>query len=170
MSSPPHAPLKFLFPGWYAIPMGLSGLALAWHRAASLMGETATGVALVIGLLAAAIFTVLLVATLLRWQRHPEAWEEDRRHPVRHTFIATLPIATMLLATVAVALLGPNPVAEAVWWVGSVATSRGHLVGAVALVERQQGWWPAVGGHHAGLVHSHRGQCAGAAGRRAAGP
>lgn len=120
MSSSP-APLKFLFPGWYAIPMGLSGLALAWHRAATLMGEMATGVALVIGLLAAGIFSVLLLATLLRWQRHPDAWAEDRQHPVRHTFVATLPIATMLLATVAVALLGPNPVAEAVWWVGSVA-------------------------------------------------
>ena len=31
-------PLKFLFPGWYAIVMGLSGLALAWHRAEPLMG------------------------------------------------------------------------------------------------------------------------------------
>lgn len=121
MPSPPHAPLKFLFPGWYAITMGLCGLALAWHRAAPLMGEMATGVALVIGALAALVFCVLLGATLLRWQRHPEAWDEDRRHPVRHTFVATLPISVMLLATVAVALLGPHPVADAVWWVGSVA-------------------------------------------------
>ena len=37
------APLKHLFPGWFAIPMGWAGLALAWHRAAPLMGETAQG-------------------------------------------------------------------------------------------------------------------------------
>ena len=97
-------PLKFLFPGWFAIVMGLAGLALAWHRAEPLMGETATGVALVVGALALLVFVVLSVATLWRWRRHPEAWAEDRRHPVRHTFVATLPIAGMLLATVAVAL------------------------------------------------------------------
>ena len=113
--------LKFLFPGWYAVPMGLSGLALAWHRAAPLMGEVATGVALVVGTAAALSFLLLAVATLLRWQRHPEAWAEDRRHPVRHTFIAALPIAAILLATVAVALLGPSPVAEALWWAGSLS-------------------------------------------------
>ena len=28
-----HAPLKHLMPGWFAIVMGWSGLALAWHRA-----------------------------------------------------------------------------------------------------------------------------------------
>lgn len=119
--NPPAAPLKFLFPGWFALPMGLSGLALAWHRAGPLMGEMATGVALVIGALAALVFAVLVVATLLRWQRHPDAWAEDRKHPVRHTFVAALPIAMMLLATVAVALLGPSPAADALWWLGSLS-------------------------------------------------
>ena len=81
---PAHpTPLKFLFPGWYAIVMGLCGLALAWHRAVPLMGEAAAGAALAIGLLAAAVFAVLAVATVVRGQRHPEAWAEDRRHPVR---------------------------------------------------------------------------------------
>ena len=27
-----NTPLKHLFPGWFAIVMGWSGLALAWHR------------------------------------------------------------------------------------------------------------------------------------------
>lgn len=119
--NPPAAPLKFLFPGWFALPMGLSGLALAWHRAEPLMGEMATGVALVIGALAALVFALLVLATLLRWQRHPDAWAEDRKHPVRHTFVAALPIAMMLLATVAVALLGPSPAADALWWLGSLS-------------------------------------------------
>lgn len=117
----PHpTPLKFLFPSWYAVPMGLAGLALAWHRAVPLMGEMADGIALVLGALAAAVLLALLLGTLLRAQRHPEAWAEDRRHPVRHVFIAALPIALILVATVAVALLGPLGPARALWWLGSL--------------------------------------------------
>jgi tellurite resistance protein len=64
--------------------------------------------------------TVLAVATVLRGQRYPEAWAEDRKHPVRHTFIATLPIAVLLLATAAVASGLRDPVTEALWWIGSL--------------------------------------------------
>lgn len=118
--SPTATPLKFLFPSWYAIVMGLTGLALAWHRAEPLMGSMASAVALVVGMFAAAVFAVLAVATVLRGLRHAEAWREDRQHPVRHTFIAALPIAVILLATVAVALVGPHPLAHALWWAGSL--------------------------------------------------
>lgn len=120
MNQRPDA-LKFLYPGWYAVPMGLGGLALAWHRAAPLMGEMALGISLVLGLVAAAVLAALLLASGLRLRRHPEAWGEDCRHPVRHTFIATLPISLMLLATVAVALLGPHPASRALWWLGSLS-------------------------------------------------
>lgn len=120
MSQRPDA-LKFLYPGWYAVPMGLGGLALAWHRAAPLMGEMADGISLVLALVTAAVLLALLLATWLRLQRHPEAWAEDRKHPVRHTFIATLPLSLMLLATVAVALLGPHPASRALWWAGSLS-------------------------------------------------
>ncbi|MFZ2986441.1 C4-dicarboxylate ABC transporter [Ideonella sp.] len=102
------------------MPYGLAGLALAWQRAEPLMGEMATGLALVLGAAAALVFAALLLATLLRAQRHPEAWAEDRRHPVRHTFIAALPIAALLLATVAVTLLGPSAWAGALWWLGAL--------------------------------------------------
>jgi tellurite resistance protein len=118
---PPRSELlKYFYPGWYAVPMGLCGLALAWQRATPLMGEMATGIALVIGAAAAGVFGVLVVATLLRLQRHPEAWAEDRRHPVRHSFIAALPISMILLATLAVAVLGPDPFANALWWAGAL--------------------------------------------------
>ena len=136
---PAHpTPLKFLFPGWYAIVMGLCGLALAWHRAVPLMGEAAAGAALAIGLLAAAVFAVLAVATVVRGQRHPEAWAEDRRHPVRHTFIATLPIAVILLATVAVALGFASWPVEALWAVGALAQ-----LGVTAWVLGR--WWKGNG-------------------------
>ena len=115
------SPLKFMMPGWYAVVMGLCGLALAWHRAVPLMGERAGAVALAVGALAAGVFAVLALATVLRGWRHPEAWAEDRRHPVRHTFIAALPIAMILLATVGVALAGPMPLLAALWWAGALA-------------------------------------------------
>jgi tellurite resistance protein len=126
--------LRYLFPGWYAIVMGLTGLALAWHRAEPLMGPMATGVALAAGALAAAVFAVLAVATVLRGLYHADAWREDRLHPVRHTFVATLPIAILLLATVAVALLGPTWWADALWWTGSLS----QLAVTVWVLGR---WW-----------------------------
>ena len=90
------SPLKFLFPGWYAIVMGLSGLSLVWHRAAPLMGEPAAVVSATVACAAAIVFGLLAAATVVRGWRHPDAWGEDRRHPVRHTFIAALPISLLL--------------------------------------------------------------------------
>lgn len=125
MDSTPSSPLKYLFPGWYAIVMGLCGLALAFHRAVPLMGEMAGAVGLVIGALAGLVFAVLAVATVLRGLRHPQAWAEDRKHPVRHTFVAALPIAVILLATVAVAAGLRETWVAALWWVG--ALSQGYV-------------------------------------------
>ena len=139
---PHHAtPLKFLMPGWYALVMGLAGLSLAWHRATPLLGEMAGAVSLLVGALAAAVFVVLAVATVMRARRYPEAWAEDRRHPVRHAFIAALPIAVLLLATVGVALAGPQPLLHALWWAGALA----QLFVTWWVLSR---WWrlPAQGG------------------------
>ena len=122
MSSP--TPLKFLMPGYFSVVMGLSGLTLAWHNAAGVLGEMADGIALVLGLLSAIVFGVLLVASWLRWQRYPAALADDLKHPVRHAFIAALPVSLLLLATVGVALGGAaeplGPVWNALWWVGSL--------------------------------------------------
>lgn len=118
---PGASPLKFLYPGWYATVMGLAGLALAWHRAVPLMGAAADAVAAVLAVGAASVFALLAAATVLRGLRHPQAWAEDRRHPVRHTFIAALPIALMLVITAAVALMGPSTPARLLWWLASLS-------------------------------------------------
>ena len=112
-------PLRFLMPGWFAIVMGLCGLSLAWHRAAPIMGELAGAGALVVGVLAALVFAVLAVFSLVRWQRYPQALAEDLKHPVRHAFVATVPISLILLATVATALAGPTLAAQVLWVLGS---------------------------------------------------
>jgi tellurite resistance protein len=117
----PHPPLRHLTPAWFAIVMGLSGLALAWHRAVPLMGDGAGAVAAVVAALAAGCLGVLALLALRRWQRHPEAWLEDIRHPVRHPFVAAMPISLLLVATLAVALLGPSVGAATAWWLASLA-------------------------------------------------
>lgn len=117
----PAAPLAFLHPGWFAIVMGLAGLALAWHRAAPTMGEAAAAASLVMAAIAALVFVLLAAATAVRWQRHRAAWLEDLRHPVRHAFLAALPIAALLLATLAVAHGGRGTAVLAAWWLAALA-------------------------------------------------
>ncbi len=119
----PHhpTPLKFVGTPWFSLVMGLCGLALAWHRATPLMGEMAGAAALVIGAVAALVFGVLAAATVARIWRHPQAWAEDLSHPVRHPFVAAMPISLILLATVSVGLRGPDALAQGLWWAGSLA-------------------------------------------------
>lgn len=119
MTSP--TPLKFLMPGWFSVVMGLCGLSLAWHRAHSVLGDMANGIALVVGGLAAVVFAGLMIASVLRAVRYPAALAEDLGHPVRHAFVAALPVAALLLAAVGVALFGPHPALNGLWWLGSLA-------------------------------------------------
>lgn len=113
--------LEHLGPGWYAVVMGLAGLSLAWHRAQPRMGEAATVIGWLAGAAALAAFVAIGAATVLRGLHHAPAWAEDRRHPVRHTFVATLPIAVILLATVGVANVGPHPALAVLWGLGALA-------------------------------------------------
>lgn len=141
-SSPPPSPLRYLYPGWYAVVMGLSGLSLAWFRAEASMGPAAAGVARSVGALAAAALILLAFATLLRGWRHPDAWREDRAHPVRHTFIATLPVSVMLVATVGVAAGLPRDLLSPLWWAGSLGQ---WFVTAWVLSRWWGRWaWPSV--------------------------
>ena len=120
MTAHSTTPLKFLAPGWFVIVMGLCGLALAWQQATPLMGELAAAGALVLGAVAALVALVLTGASLLRWQRYPQALADDLQHPVRHAFVAAMPIALILLATLATALLGPSLPVRLVWGAGAV--------------------------------------------------
>lgn len=146
-------------PGWFALVMGLCGLALAWHNAQTALGDMATGVALVLGGLAALVFGVLLVASVLRLVRHPQALADDLKHPVRHAFVATLPVSLLLLATVGVALGGASgglsTVWRVLWWLGSLAQLwatlwvLGRWIAPAAVAQPGQGpgntgLWPAV--------------------------
>lgn len=137
-------PLKFLSPVWFSLVMGLSGLSLAWQRATPAMGEVAGYIALVMGGLALALFLLIGGAFVLRLSRHPEAWAEDLRHPVRHAFVAALPISLLLLATCARGLFGLLPGLTALWWLGSLAQ-----LGVTLWVLAR--WWRPVSSGQGGL-------------------
>ena len=109
--------LKYLGPAWFAPVMGLAGLALAWHRARGLMGPAAEAAAWLFGSAGALLCLVLLFLSLARARRFPGAWVDDLRHPVRHAFVAALPVALILLSTVAAALGGAHAWVSPLWMV-----------------------------------------------------
>jgi tellurite resistance protein len=143
-------------PGWFSLVMGLCGLSLAWHGAKPLLGELASGIALVSGVLALLVFAALLVASWLRAVRYPATLEEDLKHPVRHAFVATFPVSLLLLATVAVALDGVAgtlaPLWHVLWWAGSLGQllatlwvlGRWLASTAPAATTGNTGLWPTV--------------------------
>jgi tellurite resistance protein TehA-like permease len=66
-----HAtPLKFLIPGWFSVVMGLCGLALAWARAAPVMGDFALAGSAIVGALAALVLLLVSGLSLLKMQRY----------------------------------------------------------------------------------------------------
>ncbi len=113
-------PLKFLSPNWFVIVMGLCGLALAWLAAQPLLGSTAGAVALVFGTGCCLTCALLTALSFLRWQRYPHETTEDWEHPVRHVFVAAMPISLILTATFITAVGGPGWPARALWLTGSV--------------------------------------------------
>jgi tellurite resistance protein len=119
------ARLAFMLPVWFAMVMGWSGLAQAWIRSTPLLGDNALGVGLVAAGFALLVFMLLCAASLVRWWAHPLAVLADMRHPVRHAFMAALPISMLLLATLGMGLFWhTNPWLDSLiaitWWLGSV--------------------------------------------------
>ncbi|MCP5264702.1 MAG: C4-dicarboxylate ABC transporter [Burkholderiaceae bacterium] len=107
-------------PQWFAPVMGWSGLALAWHRAGPVFGERAHDVGLVAAALAALVFIAVLAASVLRALRHPKALAQDVAHPVRHAFVAALPVSLLLLGTIGYAFRVAPQAASMVWALGLV--------------------------------------------------
>ena len=84
--------LAYMAPAWFAVVMGWSGLAGAWLRAEFLLGEEARALGTLGAVLAALVFMALGLASLRRLRAHPAAVRADMLHPVRHAFMATLPL------------------------------------------------------------------------------
>lgn len=132
---------------WFAMVMGLCGLSLAWARAVPHWGSMALQVSLGLGVLAAGVFTLLLLGQLWRLLLFPAALLADARHPLRHVFVAALPSSLVLLPTVWVAHQGYSLWADVMWMLGA----GGLLLATLAVVGRwlrpglaAQDFWPAM--------------------------
>ena len=96
--------LEHLSPVWFVPVMGWCGLAQAWLRASDLGEGLTTVLATLAGSVALGIFVAVSVLSLVRWSKYPSAVTVDIQHPVRHPFLATIPISIMLLASLGVAM------------------------------------------------------------------
>jgi tellurite resistance protein len=119
------APLEHLFPAWFALVMGWTGLAQAWLRSSDWLGDMALGLAWVAGGFAVLVFALLCAAQLWRRQLFPQALGKDLQHPIRHAFVATFPVSMILLAALGASLfLHLDPALDRAlawfWCVGSV--------------------------------------------------
>lgn len=114
----------------FASVMGLAGLALAWHRAGAVLGAPPL-VSEAIGLVAGAVYVLLLGAYLVRAIRSPGEIRAEWRHPVKSAFVPAISIGMLLLGTL-LALHAPAAGAL-VWGAGAVA----HL----AITLRLLAWW-----------------------------
>ena len=119
------ARLAYLAPAWFVVVMGWCGLAQAWLRAEGLLGEWALGAGLVAAGFALLVFALLGVACVVRLQVHPDAVHADLLHPVRHAFMAALPISMLLLASLGASLFGGtdawlDTMLVVVWLAGSI--------------------------------------------------
>jgi tellurite resistance protein len=105
-----HFPVTF-----FAVLMGLFGLALALHAAADsfVMAEMAARAVLWFGLVC---FVAISAVYLRKLLRHPDAVSAEWHHPVRLAFFPTITISLLLMAT---AIHGYRPdLALPIWLVG----------------------------------------------------
>ena len=96
--------LEHLTPTWFVLVLGWCGLSQAWLRATDILGEPALGLGLVAAMVGVLIFVLLCIACVVRLNAHPEAVTADMHHPIRHAFMAGLPISMILIANIGVLL------------------------------------------------------------------
>jgi tellurite resistance protein len=100
----------------FATVMGLTGLGLAWHRAAPVLGAPAV-IGSTIVVLASALFAALVVIYATKALRHPQAVRAEWLHPVR---IALFPAVSISLLLLAAAWAPRQPaIAEVLWLLGA---------------------------------------------------
>ncbi|WER50915.1 SLAC1 anion channel family protein [Cupriavidus sp. WKF15] len=114
-----NASLEHLPVNLFASVMGIAGLSIAWRQASQEFGVTPL-ISAAAGMLAVIVFLVLSASYLVKAVKHPEAVVAEFRHPVAGNFFGTITIAVLLISSVVAQL--SQPLAEAIWIVGTVAT------------------------------------------------
>jgi len=109
--------LKYFPVMMFAVIMGLSGLSIAWLKAADWFGASPL-VAQFLVWSDTAIFAGILVTYLLKWILYPKEVAHEFGHPVRINFFAALSISLLLMATIYLEVYRP----AAFWLWSSGAT------------------------------------------------
>lgn len=84
----------------FAVVMGVTGLGIAWRKAAGVLGTPAIVGETVLAL-AATLFGAIALLYSLKALRHPLAVAQEFRHPVRAAFFPTISIGLLLLSIAA---------------------------------------------------------------------
>ena len=100
---------------FFAVVMGLAGLAIAWEKVSHVLGVPA-GIGLVLQAVTGATFVVLALAYLAKLVGHASVVAAELHHPVKLSFFPTISIGLLLLA---IATLRSAPgLSEGLWLVG----------------------------------------------------
>jgi len=95
----PSNRLKFFPIMMFAIIMGLSGLTIAWQKAAVWLG-TPHSVAMGLVWLDTAVFAVISLVYLIKLAVYPQAVKNEWKHPVRINFFSAVSIVFLMLAII----------------------------------------------------------------------
>lgn len=109
----------------FAVVMGLAGLVVVYEKASFLFGVPDI---LWMGLMALTVlvFTVVSVSYALKVAHFPEAVLAEARHPVKSSFLSTIPISLLLVSITLFNEVNPF-LAFALWWVGVIGQLAGLL-------------------------------------------
>lgn len=117
-----HFPVTF-----FATVMGVAGLSLAWSRAAGGL-DLPTWPAAGLFWFALALYVAVLAVYVAKIVRYPDAVREELAHPVRLSFVPTVTISLILVATAGQDTL--TAACGVLWWVGAA----GQLVATLGVL------------------------------------
>ena len=101
----------------FAIVMGLSGLSIAYQKAAQLF-HLPTLIPAFLALLTSLVFVAIVSTYLLKFLKYPQQVKAELNHPVRINFFAAFPISLLLLSVMFHDI--HIQVATVLWWIGMV--------------------------------------------------
>ncbi|USD37532.1 SLAC1 anion channel family protein [Ferrimonas sp. SCSIO 43195] len=102
---------------FFAMIMGMSGLTLAWGKAAQVLGAPSIINQLLL-ILTLVLFTALCGSYLMKLFTQPEAVRAELNHPIKLSFFPTFSISLLLLSAALLPL--SKPLSLALWSVGAV--------------------------------------------------
>lgn len=103
--------------GYFGIPLGLAALSLAWFHLENLF-PAARMVSDVLGIVASAVWILFILMYVYKLRYYFEEVRAEYHSPVRFSFIALIPITTMLVGDI---LYRWNPlIAEVLIWIGTI--------------------------------------------------